>query len=172
MQDHEDTALPVNDDDLAALRKELSPTMLPYREQVLAKIEPSAEFRSNMHRMMLGLVRDDVINKYRETSWSTLVKARMDRWMSCWRQLVEESLVFRVASQGALALGLGLLLSMAWITAMDEGVRAAPALENQKQMLPADVRPLRFVDSEELPPQFSGSFRKEFPDHSVPLKKR
>ncbi len=139
--------------DFEDLRHELSPWMKEYREQVIETIEPSAAYRASMHKMMMGLVRDDVLKAHKKASLSTKIAARCQRWVACWHELVASSLLFRLGSQGVLALGLGLILSMAWISAMDEKpVAAKSTLEEQKSMVPEATWKSRIPNPDEFRP--------------------
>lgn len=140
-----------DDQQLEDLRSELSPFVGEYREQVIDKIEPSAAYRASMHKMMMGLVRDDVLKTHKKASAVTKFAARCQRWAACWHELVASSLLFRLGSQGVLALGLGLILSMAWITAMDsEPAAAKSSIEEQKSMVPEATWKMRIPQVDEL----------------------
>ncbi len=120
---------------------------------------------------MLGLVRDDVLAAHKESALSTRIAGRWQRWLACWRELAQTSLLFRIGTQGAFALGLGLLLSMAWVSAIDKGqVSADSVVGGQENFAPETTWKPRSFDLEEQPPAPLGDLPKEVKDK--PLKKK
>ncbi|MFT7619273.1 MAG: hypothetical protein ACI97A_002923 [Planctomycetota bacterium] len=161
--------------ELDALRQELTPMLNMYRDEVLQPIEPSAAYRTSMHKMMLGLVRDDVLEVHKKSSLATRLAARSERWLACWRELVATSFLFRLGTQGAFALGLGLLLSMAWISAMDkEPLAARTSIEKRNDALVPETSnwTLRISEKDALPPSPLGDLPKSVPAKRIDSKKR
>ncbi len=105
-------------------RADLSGLLDGYRREVLDEIEPSAAHRAAVHKMLLGLVTEDVLARKRRASFATLLAARWQRFCDCWSELAAGSLAFRLTSQLALALGVGLVLSILTIASIDQGSRA------------------------------------------------
>ncbi len=142
-----------SDEELEALRSELSPLSQAYRRDVLGNIEPSRDYRAGMHRMMLSLVREEVLATHRRASWHARLAGRWQRWQDSWRELAASSLLFRLGTQGVMALGLGLLLSMAWMTAMDKEEAAARTHQEwEEELAPHTIWQPRLTEEEELLP--------------------
>lgn len=152
-----------------ALKQDLAPMMEAYREDVLDRVAPSAAYRASMHKMMLGLVRDDVLQTHKKSAVSTRLAGRWQRLLACWKELVATSFLFRLGTQGAFALGLGLILSMGWMAAMDETPLAARmSSEDQRELVPEAVWRPRMPSEDVLPPAPLGDLREKRGDETIP----
>ena len=141
------------DEELEALRSQLAPLSRAYHREVLENMEPSKAYRAGMHKMMLSLVREDVLASHRRASWHARLAGRWQRWQDCWGELVTSSLWFRLGTQGVMALGLGLLLSMAWVSAMNKEEAAARTHQEwDSELVPQLSWRPRLTEDEELPP--------------------
>ena len=166
MTDTQNNNLEFSEEDLDSLRAEVSSLTASYKTQVLETLEPSPAYRQSMHKMMLGLVTEDVLEIHHKSSWTARFLGRRDRFMSCWRELMDNSWGFRLANQGLMALAMGLLLSVLWQASASTEIVAFPRdTELEREVLvPAsrqlDGQPIQ----EELPPQPIGSSSKRIFD--------
>ncbi|MCB9831558.1 MAG: hypothetical protein H6807_03715 [Planctomycetes bacterium] len=138
-RDHEGEPLDERmEHELESARAELGGLIGRYRRDVLDQLEPSSRHRAAMHKMLLGLVTEDVLACRPRVGLATLLVARWRRFWDCWRELSRASLAFRLTSQLTLALGIGLVLSIATITSIHQGLRAEERrlLEEDRNVLP------------------------------------
>ncbi len=167
----DDSDVDVDREALEALCQELAPMMTRYQEDVLSKVEPSTAYRASMHKMMLSLVREDVLEGHKKSSWTTRLAGRVEHGIASWRELVETSSLFRFGTQAACALGLGLLLSMAWISSIDtKPVAARTILEGQEDLAPQTKWKPRLPQDDSLRPSPLGDFPR-IPAEGVKKKK-
>lgn len=96
---------------LESMREEIADELAAYRA-ALEQIEPSSRHRASMERMLVELVRQDVHRQWQRRSLRVAVVTAWRRWNDAWRDLVGRSLLFRLTSQGAMALGAGLVLAI------------------------------------------------------------
>ena len=128
-RDHE-----VDDQALEQMRSEMANEIDAYRE-ILTTLEPSTRHRARMERMLVELVREDVQADWKQLSLTARARRVWQRWSAAWREMVDESFAFRLASQGAMALGVGLVLAIVFV----DGSRSATAYDTEMVMPQQDA---------------------------------
>ena len=122
--DDSDVDLSSNSPEFAHSFEEIREDVETFKREVLEPIEPSRNYRSSMRRMLVDLVRMDVHQQFRQASPIAWLGRGLARWSRAWKELYEGSGAFRTASQGALALGVGLMLVFMWETTTDGRILA------------------------------------------------
>ena len=136
-RDHE-----VDDQALEQMRSEMANEIDAYRE-ILTTLEPSTRHRARMERMLVELVREDVQADWKQLSLTARARRVWQRWSAAWREMVDESFAFRLASQGAMALGVGLVLAIVFV----DGSRSATAYDTEMDMPQQEPIPVPAVDA-------------------------
>ncbi|MEE9392228.1 MAG: hypothetical protein V3W41_06960 [Planctomycetota bacterium] len=116
----------------------IEPEVSRYEHEVLALQEPSAAAAAALQRTLVDLVREDVAKEHRRQSLRSSLKRRLQAWSVSWRELTATSKSFRWASQGALALGVGVFFAGIVHVGLESGARAA----EDKQVEEAVVTPV------------------------------
>lgn len=83
-----------------------------YRDEVVARVEPSPQGRQALDRAIVKMVLEDVERDFREQSLGRRLRRVAGGFLLTWRELLASSRAFRWTSQGALAFGVGLLLAL------------------------------------------------------------
>lgn len=131
----------VDDQALEQMRSEMATEIDAYRAALTSR-EPSTRHRAKMERMLVELVREDVRDDWSRLSVSARARRIWQRWNAAWREMVEASFAFRLASQGAMALGIGLVLAILFV----DGGRSATAYDTEMEMPRQEPVPVPAVD--------------------------
>lgn len=118
--------------ELETMRGSLAGDVAAYRAE-MDGLEPSSRHRAAMERMLVELVREDVRRQWKGQSLRSSARLAWRRWNDAWRDLVERSFVFRLASQGAMALGAGLVLAILLNAGESANALAEPVMETPRQ---------------------------------------
>ena len=149
--------------------------MQRYRREVLDEIEPSKSFLAAMNREMVSMVRADVERRHAaESSLSSRLLKGWESFNARWRELFEASRAFRIASTGATALGLGILVAIGLDLSSSTSMHAADReITPEAPRGPALVLP-RNDDGDVLTKRQFQQLEDELPklDKNEPLPKR
>lgn len=111
--------------------------------RMIRGMEPSERHRYAMERTLVQLVETDVQRRFRQTSIRSRAVRGWRRLAETWRSLSQNSGLFRLATQGTVLAGVGLMVAL-FVEGTQESTRAAdlePATKIEDQrIVPADMR--------------------------------